>query len=261
MSRPHTTIAYPSWASRRAVSRPIPLVEPVTMAHETRAEHEVYDAARAAAEAGREIPHGSPDGWSARGHRSGWEFDWPTATACPCRQGAPARRAEQPCRSGTRGLTPRSAQCAAAAMPVDGSGESSTVQRPDVPPRPSNTLCAPGSSPSGRAGPPRSSPSLSASAASAARDKPTSRKPPPPSPSASIGHTSTAEPRPGNVFRDHDQPQPGRSIPARGTTIGVQPRYAETLWNPPAWRGMLLGDYRWKGRLKGVRPVICASSR
>ncbi|MFF3264931.1 hypothetical protein ACFYWO_37940 [Streptomyces sp. NPDC002932] len=34
--------------------------------------HEVYDAARAATEAGREIPHGRPDGW---------ELDWPAETA------------------------------------------------------------------------------------------------------------------------------------------------------------------------------------
>ncbi|MBY8889087.1 hypothetical protein K7472_30210 [Streptomyces sp. PTM05] len=43
--------------------------------------HEVYDAARAAAAAGREIPHGRPDGWGACGYRPGWELDWPAATA------------------------------------------------------------------------------------------------------------------------------------------------------------------------------------
>lgn len=31
--------------------------------------HEVYDAARAACEAGLEIPHDRPDGWGARGYR------------------------------------------------------------------------------------------------------------------------------------------------------------------------------------------------
>ncbi|MGC5041069.1 hypothetical protein ACLQ2C_36640 [Streptomyces sp. DT73] len=45
--------------------------------------HEVYDAARAAREAGREIPHGRPDGWGACGYRLGWELDWPAATANP----------------------------------------------------------------------------------------------------------------------------------------------------------------------------------
>jgi hypothetical protein len=43
------------------------------------AAHEVYDAA----EAGREIPHGGPGGWSACGYRPGWELDWPAATAGP----------------------------------------------------------------------------------------------------------------------------------------------------------------------------------
>ncbi|MEW1548437.1 hypothetical protein [Streptomyces tsukubensis] len=43
--------------------------------------HEVYEAARAAAEAGTEVPHGRPDGWGARGYRPGWELDWPAATA------------------------------------------------------------------------------------------------------------------------------------------------------------------------------------
>jgi hypothetical protein len=43
--------------------------------------HEVYDAARAATEAGQEISHGRPDGWGACGYRSGWELDWPAATA------------------------------------------------------------------------------------------------------------------------------------------------------------------------------------
>ncbi len=46
-----------------------------------KAAHEVYDEARAAAEAGREIPHGRPDGWSACGYRPGWELDWPAAKA------------------------------------------------------------------------------------------------------------------------------------------------------------------------------------
>ncbi|MFD5848207.1 hypothetical protein [Streptomyces chartreusis] len=45
------------------------------------AAHEVYDAARAAQEAGLEIPHGRPDGWGACGYRPGWELDWPAATA------------------------------------------------------------------------------------------------------------------------------------------------------------------------------------
>ena len=43
--------------------------------------HEVYDAARAAQEAGLEIPGKRPDGWGARGYRPGWELDWPAATA------------------------------------------------------------------------------------------------------------------------------------------------------------------------------------
>lgn len=43
--------------------------------------HEVYDAARAATEAGLEIEHGRPDGWGACGFRPGWELDWPAATA------------------------------------------------------------------------------------------------------------------------------------------------------------------------------------
>ncbi|WP_327248510.1 hypothetical protein [Streptomyces sp. NBC_01320] len=42
---------------------------------------EVYDAARAAAQAGLEIPHGRPDGWGACGYRPGWEPDWPAAKA------------------------------------------------------------------------------------------------------------------------------------------------------------------------------------
>jgi hypothetical protein len=43
--------------------------------------HEVYDAARAAREAGLEIPHGRPDGWGACGYRPGWELNWKAATA------------------------------------------------------------------------------------------------------------------------------------------------------------------------------------
>ncbi|WP_106968737.1 hypothetical protein [Streptomyces monomycini] len=43
--------------------------------------HEVYDAARAAQQAGGEIPRGRPDGWTARGYRPGWELDWTAATA------------------------------------------------------------------------------------------------------------------------------------------------------------------------------------
>ncbi|WP_331720267.1 hypothetical protein OG985_50030 (plasmid) [Streptomyces sp. NBC_00289] len=43
--------------------------------------HEVYDAARAAQEAGLEIPGKRPDGWGARGYRPGWEPDWLSATA------------------------------------------------------------------------------------------------------------------------------------------------------------------------------------
>ncbi|MEU7158886.1 hypothetical protein [Streptomyces chrestomyceticus] len=43
--------------------------------------HEVYDAARAAQQAGGEIPRGRPDGWGARGYRPGWELDWAAATA------------------------------------------------------------------------------------------------------------------------------------------------------------------------------------
>ncbi|MFB6945570.1 hypothetical protein ACFWGL_36575 [Streptomyces sp. NPDC060286] len=47
--------------------------------------HEVYDAARAATEAGLEIPHGWPDGWGGCGYRPGWELDWPAAKAGPWR--------------------------------------------------------------------------------------------------------------------------------------------------------------------------------
>ncbi|QIB49516.1 hypothetical protein [Streptomyces aureoverticillatus] len=43
--------------------------------------HEVYDAARAAREAGLEFPAKRPDGWGVRGYRPGWELDWPAATA------------------------------------------------------------------------------------------------------------------------------------------------------------------------------------
>jgi hypothetical protein len=50
-----------------------------------KAAHEVYDAARAAAEAGLEIPHGRPDGWGACGYRPGWELDWPATKAGPWR--------------------------------------------------------------------------------------------------------------------------------------------------------------------------------
>lgn len=42
---------------------------------------EVYAAARAARQAGLEIPHDRPDGWGACGYRSGWELDWTAATA------------------------------------------------------------------------------------------------------------------------------------------------------------------------------------
>ncbi|WSY03114.1 hypothetical protein OG590_38545 (plasmid) [Streptomyces goshikiensis] len=48
-----------------------------------RAAHEVYDVARAARGAGREIPHGRPDGWGACGYRPGWELDWSAAKAGP----------------------------------------------------------------------------------------------------------------------------------------------------------------------------------
>ncbi|WCD91110.1 hypothetical protein KPP03845_200071 (plasmid) [Streptomyces xanthophaeus] len=48
-----------------------------------KAAHGVYDAARAAAEAGREIPHGGSDGWGACGYRPGWELTWPAAKAGP----------------------------------------------------------------------------------------------------------------------------------------------------------------------------------
>ncbi|MCZ0204712.1 hypothetical protein OZK63_04700 [Streptomyces sp. UMAF16] len=43
--------------------------------------HEVYDQAQAAQQAGLEIPHGRPDGWTARGYRPGWELDWKNAAA------------------------------------------------------------------------------------------------------------------------------------------------------------------------------------
>ncbi|MER5781269.1 hypothetical protein ABT104_06000 [Streptomyces mobaraensis] len=46
-----------------------------------KAAHEVYDAARDAAEAGLKIPHGRPDGWGACGYRPGWELDWSAAKA------------------------------------------------------------------------------------------------------------------------------------------------------------------------------------
>ncbi|MGW1364545.1 hypothetical protein ACWCQP_44970 [Streptomyces chartreusis] len=44
---------------------------------------EAYDAARAAQEAGLEIPGTRPDGWGARGYRPGWEPNWIAATAGP----------------------------------------------------------------------------------------------------------------------------------------------------------------------------------
>jgi hypothetical protein len=43
--------------------------------------HEVYDAARAAQEAGLEIADKRPDGWTANGYRPGWEADWLSAMA------------------------------------------------------------------------------------------------------------------------------------------------------------------------------------
>ncbi|MET8411089.1 hypothetical protein ABZV34_23805 [Streptomyces sp. NPDC005195] len=43
--------------------------------------HEVYDAARTAQDAGREIPHESADGWCACGYRPGWQLDWSAARA------------------------------------------------------------------------------------------------------------------------------------------------------------------------------------
>ncbi|MFI1177869.1 hypothetical protein [Streptomyces melanogenes] len=43
--------------------------------------HEVYNAARAAQEAGLAIPARRPDGWGVRGCRPGWELDWPAARA------------------------------------------------------------------------------------------------------------------------------------------------------------------------------------
>jgi hypothetical protein len=43
--------------------------------------HEIYDAARAAQQAGLEIPGKRPDGWGASGYRSGWELDWSAAMA------------------------------------------------------------------------------------------------------------------------------------------------------------------------------------
>ncbi|MGA4844760.1 hypothetical protein ACOBQB_00085 [Streptomyces sp. G5(2025)] len=42
--------------------------------------HEVYDAARAACEAGLEVPHDRPDGWGACGYRPGWKPNWKAAT-------------------------------------------------------------------------------------------------------------------------------------------------------------------------------------
>ncbi|MFF2517855.1 hypothetical protein [Streptomyces sp. NPDC058086] len=50
-----------------------------------KAAYEVYDAARAAAETGLEIPHGRPDSWGACGYRPGWELEWPAAKAGPWR--------------------------------------------------------------------------------------------------------------------------------------------------------------------------------
>ncbi|MEU0276709.1 hypothetical protein [Streptomyces sp. NPDC006307] len=43
--------------------------------------HEVYDQARAAQQAGLEIPSERPDGWTARSYRPGWELDWRAAIA------------------------------------------------------------------------------------------------------------------------------------------------------------------------------------
>lgn len=74
--------------------------------------------------------------------------------------------------------------CAAGALPVCGSGESSTVPRRDVPPRPSNSCRTRRSSPSRRSGRPRSSLSCTAAGTSAASGRPTNRTPPSPTASA-----------------------------------------------------------------------------
>ncbi|MFI6689097.1 hypothetical protein [Streptomyces sp. NPDC050485] len=52
-----------------------------SMAEAVRIVHEVYDAARAARQAGSEVPDQRPDGWGARGYRVGWELDWSEAEA------------------------------------------------------------------------------------------------------------------------------------------------------------------------------------
>ncbi|MFB7852382.1 hypothetical protein ACFC34_35945 [Streptomyces sp. NPDC056053] len=45
--------------------------------------HEVYDAALAAQQAGREIPGKQAGGWGARGLRPDWALDWQAAKAGP----------------------------------------------------------------------------------------------------------------------------------------------------------------------------------
>ncbi|MYR57475.1 hypothetical protein GTY54_14970 [Streptomyces sp. SID625] len=45
----------------------------------------VCEATLAARAAGEPLPRRSPDGWGARGVRSGWELDWTAATVVPWR--------------------------------------------------------------------------------------------------------------------------------------------------------------------------------
>ncbi|MER6464562.1 hypothetical protein ACWC4D_23195 [Streptomyces sp. NPDC001288] len=50
-----------------------------------RAARAAYECARAADEAGAEVPPGRPGGWAARGYRPGQVLDWGAATVCPWR--------------------------------------------------------------------------------------------------------------------------------------------------------------------------------
>ncbi|MFF4935312.1 hypothetical protein ACFY2H_41800 [Streptomyces griseofuscus] len=48
------------------------------------AAHEAYDTARAATEAGAQLPPMGPNGWVVRAYRPGWEPDWTAAVVNPC---------------------------------------------------------------------------------------------------------------------------------------------------------------------------------
>ncbi|MDX2405086.1 hypothetical protein NJO91_18420 [Streptomyces microflavus] len=54
-----------------------------TEADALRIAREACEAAVAARAAGFAVPRRQPDGWGARGVRSGWVFDWAGATVAP----------------------------------------------------------------------------------------------------------------------------------------------------------------------------------